>query len=147
MLNEIYIKIKSCLDNISLVRVVAASFLSRTNITLDELQDIKTAVSEAVTNCIEQGYENEESNYIDVEMKLAEVDQMVYYWVKIVDSGIGIEDVELATTPTYTNKPELEHAGMGFTIMETFMDEVQIDSTVGEGTAVTMTKKLKTIKA
>ena len=93
------------------------------------------------------GYENDESKYIDVEMKLAEVDQMVYYWVKIVDSGIGIEDVELATTPTYTNKPELEHAGMGFTIMETFMDEVQIDSTVGEGTAVTMTKKLKTIKA
>ena len=147
MLNETYIKIKACLDNISLVRVVAASFLSRTNITLDELQDIKTAVSEAVTNCIEHGYENDESKYIDVEMKLAEVDQMVYYWVKIVDSGIGIEDVELATTPTYTNKPELEHAGMGFTIMETFMDEVQIDSTVGEGTAVTMTKKLKTIKA
>ncbi len=147
MLNEIYIKIKSCLDNISLVRVVAASFLSRTNITLDELQDIKTAVSEAVTNCIEHGYENDESQYIDVEMKLAEVDQMVYYWVKIIDRGIGIEDVELATTPTYTNKPELEHAGMGFTIMETFMDEVQIDSTVGEGTAVTMTKKLKTIKA
>ena len=147
MLNEIYIKIKACLDNISLVRVVAASFLSRTNITLDELQDIKTAVSEAVTNCIEHGYENDESKYIDVEMKLAEVDQMVYYWVKIVDSGVGIEDVELATTPTYTNKPELEHAGMGFTIMETFMDEILIDSNKDEGTKITLTKKIKKKKS
>ncbi len=147
MLNETYIRIKAISQNLSLVRVCAASFLSNTNITLDELQDIKTAVSEAVTNCIEHGYENDESKHIDIEMKLAEVDQMVYYWVKIVDKGIGIEDIELATTPTYTNKPELEHAGMGFTIMETFMDEVQIDSNVGEGTTVTMTKKLKTIKS
>ena len=147
MLNETYIKIKAITQNLSLIRVTVASFLSNTNITLGELQDIKTAVSEAVTNCIEHGYENDESKYIDVEMKLAEVDQMVYYWVKIVDKGIGIEDIELATTPTYTNKPELEHAGMGFTIMETFMDEVQIDSAVGEGTTVTMTKKLKTIKS
>ena len=147
MLNETYIKIKATSQNISLVRVCVASFLSNTNITLDELQDIKTAVSEAVTNCIEHGYENDENQYIEVEMKLAEVDEMIYYWVKIIDHGIGIEDIELATTPTYTNKPELEHAGMGFTIMETFMDEVQIDSTVGKGTTVTMTKKLKTIKA
>ncbi len=147
MLNEVYIKIRACSENISLIRVGVASFLSRTNITLDELQDIKTAVSEAVTNCIEHAYENDNTKYIDVEMKLAEIDQMTYYYVKIIDQGIGIEDIELATTPTYTNKPELEHAGMGFTIMETFMDEVQIDSSVGEGTAVTMTKKLKTIKA
>ncbi len=147
MLNDVYIKIKARLENISLTRVCVASFLSNTNITLDELQDIKTAVSEAVTNCIEHAYENDESKYIDVEMKLAEIDQMTYYYVKIVDKGVGIEDIELATTPTYTNKPELEHAGMGFTIMETFMDEVQIDSTLGEGTTVIMTKKLKTIKA
>ncbi|MBR6689306.1 MAG: anti-sigma F factor [Clostridia bacterium] len=147
MLNETYIKIKAKVENISLIRVCVASFLSNTNITLDELQDIKTAVSEAVTNAIEHGYENDENKNVEVEMKLAEVDQMVYYWVKIVDKGVGIEDIELATTPTYTNKPELEHAGMGFTIMETFMDEVQIDSAVGEGTTVTMTKKLKTIKS
>ena len=147
MLNETYIRLKARTENISLIRVCVASFLSNTNITLDELQDIKTAVSEAVTNAIEHGYENNEEKYLEVEMKLAEIDNMVYYWVKIADKGIGIEDIELATTPTYTNKPELEHAGMGFTIMETFMDEIQIDSTVGEGTTVIMTKKLKTLKA
>ena len=72
---------------------------------------------------------------------------MTYFWVQVIDEGIGIKDIELATTPTYTSKPELEHAGMGFTIMETFMDEVVIDSKVGEGTSVIMTKKLKTIKS
>ncbi len=147
MLNELYIKIKAKMENISLIRVAAASFLSNTNITLDELQDIKTAVSEAVTNSVEHGYENDETKDIEVAMKLAEIDQMIYYWVNVIDKGVGIEDIELATTPTYTNKPELEHAGMGFTIMETFMDEVQIDSDVGEGTSITMTKKLKTIKS
>ena len=147
MLNEIYMKLKAKTENISLIRIAVASFLSSTNITLDELQDVKTAVSEAVTNSIEHGYENDETKDIEVIMKLAEIDQMVYYWVKVIDKGIGIEDIELATSPTYTNKPELEHAGMGFTIMETFMDEVIIDSVVGEGTSITMTKKLKTIKA
>ena len=147
MLNETYIKTKAIMGNISLIRVCTASFLSSTNITLDELQDVKTAVSEAVTNAIEHGYENDETKDIEVIMKLAEIDQMVYYWVKVIDKGIGIEDIELATTPTYTNKPELEHAGMGFTIMETFMDEVIIDSVQNEGTSITMTKKLKTIKA
>ncbi len=147
MLNEVELRIKSKSENLSLVRVTVASFLSNTNITLDELSDIKTAVSEAVTNSLEHGYNNEQDKEILIEMKLAEIDSMIYFSVKVADDGIGIEDIELATTPTYTNKPELEHAGMGFTIMETFMDEVLIDSTVGQGTAVTMTKKLKTIKA
>lgn len=147
MLNEVNIKIKGMLGNIALVRVVVASILAKTNITLDELSDIKTAVSEAVSNSIEHGYNMEEKGDVEVCIKLGEVDSMLYFWIKIVDKGIGIEDVALATTPTYTTKPELEHAGMGFTIMETFMDEVLIDSKLGEGTSVTMTKKLKTIKA
>ena len=147
MVNRASIKIESKLENVSLVRVVVASFLSKTNITLDELSDIKTAVSEAVTNSIEHGYNMENVGEVEVIIKLGELDSMTYFWVQIIDKGIGIEDIEIATMPTYTTKPELEHAGMGFTIMETFMDEVVIDSKVNEGTSVIMTKKLKTIKA
>ena len=147
MINKASIKIDSKLENVSLVRVMVASFLSRTNITLDELSDIKTAVSEAVTNSIEHGYNLENNGEVEVIIKLGSLDNMTYFWVQVIDTGIGIEDIALATTPTYTTKPELEHAGMGFTIMETFMDEVVIDSKSGEGTSVIMTKKLKTIKA
>ena len=147
MNNKANIKIESKLENVSLIRVMVASFLSRTNITLDELSDIKTAVSEAVTNSIEHGYNMEQNGEVEVTIKLGELDQMTYFWVQVIDQGIGIENIELATTPTYTTKPELEHAGMGFTIMETFMDEVVIDSKIDEGTSVIMTKKLKTMKA
>lgn len=147
MLNRASIKIESKLENVSMIRVMVASFLSRTNITLDELSDIKTAVSEAVTNSIEHGYNLENKGDVEVVIKLGELDDMTYFWVQVIDEGVGIESIELATTPTYTTKPELEHAGMGFTIMETFMDEVVIDSKVNEGTSVIMTKKLKTIKS
>ena len=147
MNNKANIKIESKLENVSLIRVMVASFLSKTNITLDELSDIKTAVSEAVTNSIEHGYNMEQNGEVEVTIKLGELDQMTYFWVQIIDQGVGIENIELATTPTYTTKPELEHAGMGFTIMETFMDEVVIDSKIDEGTSVIMTKKLKTMKA
>ena len=146
MQNKVRVCIDGRLENVSLVRVVIASFLSKTDITLDELSDIKTAVSEAVTNSVEHGYENELGE-VEVVAKLGELDSMTYFWVQVKDMGIGIEDIGLATTPAYTTKPELEHAGMGFTIMETFMDEVVIDSIVGQGTTVTMTKNLKTIKA
>lgn len=147
MLNKASMNIDAKLENVSLVRVVVASFLSKTNITLDELSDIKTAVSEAVTNSIEHGYNLEKTGEVQVIVKLGNLDDMTYFWVQVIDNGVGIGDIELATTPTYTTKPELEHAGMGFTIMETFMDEVIIDSKVNEGTSVIMTKKLKTIKA
>lgn len=147
MLNKASIKIESKLENVSLIRVMVASFLSRTNITLDELADIKTAVSEAVTNSIEHGYNLENNGEVEIIIKLGRLDDMTYFWVQVIDQGIGIENIELATTPTYTTKPELEHAGMGFTIMETFMDEVVIDSKTNEGTSVIMTKKLKTIKS
>ena len=147
MLNKASINIEAKLENVSMVRVMVASFLSRTNITLDELSDIKTAVSEAVTNSIEHGYNMENVGEVKVIIKLGMLDDMTYFWVQVIDEGVGIESIELATTPTYTTKPELEHAGMGFTIMETFMDEVVIDSKVNEGTSVIMTKKLKTIKS
>ncbi len=147
MLNKASIKIEAKLENVSMIRVMVASFLSRTNITLDELSDIKTAVSEAVSNSIEHGYNLENVGDVEVIIKLGNLDDMTYFWVQVIDEGVGIESIELATTPTFTTKPELEHAGMGFTIMETFMDEVVIDSKVNEGTSVIMTKKLKTIKS
>lgn len=146
MENKLKIIIDSKLENVKIVRVMIAAFLSDTNITIDELSDIKTAVSEAVTNSIEHGYELKTGD-IDIDAKLGTIDDMTYFWVKIEDYGIGIEDIELATTPAYTTKPELEHAGMGFTIMETFMDEIVIDSNVGKETSVVMTKKLRTMKS
>jgi len=145
MNNKIELKINGVLENVSVVRVAIAAFLSKQNITIDELSDIKTAVSEAVTNSIEHGYV-ESKGEVDVIAKIASLDNMVFLVVEVKDTGVGIEDVELATTPSYTSKPELEHAGMGFTIMETFMDEVVIDSEVGVGTNITMTKRLRTIK-
>lgn len=145
MNNKIEIKIDSKLENVSVVRVAIASFLSKQNITIDELSDIKTAVSEAVTNSIEHGYEMRDGQVLVV-AKIASIDNMVFLVVEVKDNGVGIENIELATTPAYTTKPELEHAGMGFTIMETFMDEVVIDSEVGKGTNITLTKRLKTIK-
>lgn len=145
MNNKIELKIKGVLENVSVVRVAIAAFLSKQNITIDELSDIKTAVSEAVTNSIEHGYVESEGD-VNIIAKIASLDNMVFLVVEVKDTGVGIEDVELATTPSYTSKPELEHAGMGFTIMETFMDEVVIDSEMGVGTNITMTKRLRTIK-
>ena len=140
------LKIQSKLKNVSIVRVVVASILSNLNVTIDELSDIKTAVSEAVTNAIEHGYSSD-TEIVEVTFKTVQIDGMAYINVKVKDTGIGIEDITLATTPSYTSKPELEHAGFGFTIMETFMDELVIDSSLGEGTTISMTKKIRSIKA
>lgn len=140
------LKIQSKLKNVSIVRVVVASILSNLNVTIDELSDIKTAVSEAVTNAIEHGYSTE-NEIVEITIKTVQIDGMSYINIKVKDEGIGIEDITLATTPSYTSKPELEHAGFGFTIMETFMDELVIDSSPGEGTLISMTKKIRSIKS
>lgn len=140
--NKIRIEIDNVLSNVAVIRVAITSFISSENISLDEIMEIKTAVSEAVTNSIEHAYKDEK-NSIVVTSKLFEMDNMKYISIIVEDNGKGIEDVELATTPGYTTKPELEHAGMGFTIMETFMDEIIIDSKLNCGTKVTMMKKLK----
>lgn len=145
MENKFEINIESKLENVAIVRVAVAAFLNHLNITIDELSDIKTAVSEAVTNSIEHGYEKT-SGSVYVECKLATLDKMSFVSITVRDYGCGIENVELATTPTYTSKPELEHAGMGFTIMETFMDDIVITSEVGKGTTIVLSKKLRTIK-
>ena len=145
--NFFEIIIKADLKNVAVVRVAVSAFLSNIEITLDDLMDIKTAVSEAVTNSIEHGYENILNDKSDVKVRAyinedIDNDENVIR-IEIEDLGIGIDDIELATTPAYTSKPELEHAGMGFTIMETFMDEVFIDSRLNEGTTITLTKVIK----
>lgn len=145
--NNMKIEIKALLENVAITRVAISSFLSTIDIALDDLMDIKTALSEAVTNAIEHAYSDEnEENCVTVRAYIYEEDVNVIK-LEIEDKGIGIEDISLATTPTYTSKPELEHAGMGFTIMETFMDEILIDSVKEIGTKITLTKKIRKRKS
>ncbi len=129
----------------SLARIKVASFVAQLDPTMDELTEIKTVVSEAVTNAIIHGYESDPKGiiYISVSMDLEE--QTVE--VSIKDKGIGIRDVEEARQPLYTTKPELERSGMGFTIMENFMDEIMIESSRGEGTTIRLMKNLSKSKA
>ena len=146
MNNKMRIEIDNILSNVSIIRVAITSFISNENISLDEIMEIKTAVSEAVTNSIEHAYSNE-VNIVSVTANIFEMDNMKYLCIKVEDTGKGIEDVELATTPGYTTKPELEHAGMGFTIMESFMDKLSVRSTPNKGTRVTMRKKINSRQA
>lgn len=124
--------------NEAFARIAVAAFVSQIDPTIEELADIKTAVSEAVTNSIIHGYEEKEGIiYITCTLKNREVT------IEVKDNGIGIENIEIAKEPLYTSKPELERSGMGFTIMESFMDEVKIESIIGMGTKVTMKKTIK----
>ncbi|NLM12411.1 MAG: anti-sigma F factor [Epulopiscium sp.] len=127
-------------QNEAFARVAVAAFVSQLDPTLEEISDIKTAVSEAVTNAVIHGYENQEG-IITVSCTICGnvVD------ITIADEGIGIEDIEQAREPLYTSKPELERSGMGFTMMETFMDEVEVESEKGKGTIVRMRKKLRSL--
>ena len=144
-MNKIKIEIKPLLDNVSIVRVAISSFISTLDITIDELMDIKTAISEAVTNAIEHGYkEYDEKNIVNIKAYINDENVLS---IEVEDFGIGIDDIELALTPTYTSKPELEHAGLGFTIMENFMDEVIVDSKIECGTKISMKKELKSHKS
>ncbi len=124
--------------NESFARVAVASFVSQLDPTIEELSDIKTAVSEAVTNAIVHGYENEIGIItIHVHIKNKEVT------IQIKDRGRGIEDVAKARETLYTTKPDMERSGMGFTIMESFMDKLTVRSKVGKGTTITMKKNIK----
>ena len=146
--NSVKIQIKALLENVPIVRVAISSFVSNYNVTVDELVEIKTAVSEAVTNSIEHWYENidKSDKYVVINASIIESEENILK-IEIEDTGIGIDDIELATTPAYTSKPELEHAGLRFTIMQTFMDEMIIDSSKDYGTKITLTKKLKKKKS
>ncbi len=122
--------------NESFARITVAAFISQLNPTMDELADIKTVISEAVTNCIIHGYENREDGIVSIVAEIEGESVMI----EISDRGRGIENLELARQPMYTSKPELERSGMGFTIMENFMDECTVTSTPHEGTKVVLRK-------
>ncbi len=125
-------------ENEGLARVITAAFISRLDPTLEEMDDVKTAVSEAVTNAIIHGYAYGEG-IIHLDCRI-ENDQLV---LQISDAGIGIDDVNRAMEPLYTSKPEEERSGMGFTMMQTFMDSLIVESAPGKGTQVTMTKSFR----
>jgi len=134
-INEIKLEFTSKSSNEALARVVAAAFVSQLDPTIEELADVKTAVSEAVTNAIIHGYENR-PGIIKMECRL--FDKSVE--IEISDEGMGIEDVERARQPLYTSRPEMERSGMGFTVMESFMDSLEIKSEPGNGTTIIMQK-------
>ena len=136
--NEMKLEFLSKSSNEAFARITVAAFVSVLDPTIEELADIKTAVSEAVTNCIIHGYEDAEGI---VKIKARIIKNTVE--IEISDTGKGIENVELARKPLSTTKANLERSGMGFTIMESFMDEVEIDSVLGLGTKVIMRKKIK----
>ena len=136
--NEMKLEFISKSSNEAFARVVVAAFAAQLDPTIEELADIKTAVSEAVTNSIIHGYEDKQG-IIKIVCKLKENEIII----EISDTGKGIEDIEAAKEPLYTTKPNLERSGMGFTIMESFMDSMEIESIIGLGTKVTMSKKIK----
>ena len=136
--NEMKIEFLSKSNNEAFARISVAAFVAQLDPTLEEIADIKTAVSEAVTNAIIHGYE-QQSGIVKLVCKIREKEVLI----EISDTGKGIENVEIAKQPLYTTKANLERSGMGFTIMESFMDEVNIESVVGLGTKITMKKLIK----
>lgn len=136
-MNYMKMEIPARSENESFVRVVVAAFAARLDPTLEELNEVKTAVSEAVTNCIIHAYDNEEG--IIMITVLLDGNKLS---LEIEDYGKGIMDIDQAREPLYTEKPELERAGMGFSIMENFMDELFVESVPGKGTRVTMIRTL-----
>ncbi len=138
--NYMILEIPSKSQNEAFARVATAAFASQLDPTIEEIADIKTAVSEAVTNSIIHGYENSEG-IITIKCN---IDQSGVE-IEIADEGKGIDDVERARQPLYTSKPELERSGMGFTVMETFMDEVEVYSEKNKGTVVIMRKKFASL--
>ena len=135
--NEMRLEFDSRSCNEGFARVAVASFLTQLNPTLEEVADLKTAVSEAVTNCIIHGYQGEVHK---IRMKCVRKERTIY--LDIEDDGIGIADVEKAMEPLYTTRADQDRSGMGFTFMEAFMDEVKVTSQVGKGTCVHMSKKI-----
>ncbi len=140
ILNRINVKFLSNSSNEALSRIIITGFLMPYDPTVEEIADIKTSVSEAVTNCIVHAYKNRENGIIELCATYTDSSKLK---VTIKDSGCGIEDVELAKQPLYTTDRENERSGMGFAIMESFSDKLTVKSVVGKGTKVTIIKKLK----
>ncbi|MDD4564323.1 MAG: anti-sigma F factor [Eubacteriales bacterium] len=137
--NQMKLEFSSRSENEGFARVAVAAFIAPLDPTVEELTEIKTAVSEAVSNAIIHAYRENESGMVTVECVI-ERDRRVV--VTVIDNGVGIENVELAREPLYTSKPDDERSGMGFTVMDSFMDKLEVESTPGIGTRVKMIKNL-----
>lgn len=137
MTNEMKLEFDSRSANEAFARVTVASFMTQLNPTLEEVSDVKTAVSEAVTNAIIHGYENH-VNKIQI---VAGIEGKTLR-LEVSDRGVGIPDIKKAMEPLFTTKPELERSGMGFAFMEAFMDELTVESEPGKGTTVRMRKDI-----
>ena len=137
MRNEMEIVFDAVSENEGFARVAVAAFITCLNPTVEELSDIKTAVSEAVTNCIIHGYEDY-AGKITLRCRL----EGAILHIEITDTGKGIDNIEQAMEPLFTTKPELERSGMGFAFMEAFMDDLEVESKPGQGTSVRMMKKI-----
>lgn len=135
--NEMQLIFDSRSSNESFARVTVAAFMTSLNPTVEEVSDVKTAVSEAVTNAIIHGYENEIHN---IYIRCRTEEKTLY--LEIEDKGKGIPDVKRAMEPLFTTKPELDRSGMGFSFMEAFMDHLEVDSEPGKGTIVKMEKTI-----
>lgn len=136
--NEMKLEFVSKSNNEAFARISVAAFAAQLDPTIEELADIKTAVSEAVTNSIIHGYEDREG-IIKIVCRIFGNSLTI----EVSDTGKGIENIEMAKMPLYTSKPNLERSGMGFTIMENFMDDMNVESILGLGTKITMKKIIK----
>lgn len=136
--NEIKLEVKSKSSNEAFVRVAIAAFASQLDPTIEQVADIKTAVSEAITNCIIHAYDNSDG-IIKINAYLSKT----AIEIEIIDYGKGIENVDIARQTLYTSKPNSDRSGMGFTIMESFMDELKVESIVNMGTKIHMKKVIK----
>jgi len=141
--NHMKLSFASRSENEAFARVSVAAFVSQLDPTLEQLDEIKTVVSEAVTNAIIHGYDGRTDGIVTVETEI-DGDTLT---LSIADQGKGIEDLELARQPLYTSRPELERSGMGFTIMENFMDEFDVVSSESGGTSLRMKKRIESKKA
>ncbi|WP_338470153.1 anti-sigma F factor [Niallia sp. XMNu-256] len=142
MKNEMKLQFSALSQNESFARVTVAAFISQLDPTMDELTEIKTVVSEAVTNAIIHGYNSDPTGIVYISVSL----DHGFVELSIKDKGVGIQDIEEARQPLFTTKPELERSGMGFTIMENFMDDIEVQSQPGKGTEIRLRKQLQKSK-
>ena len=140
--NKVCLELESKSQNEGFARVAIAAFTAQLDPTLEEIADVKTAVSEAVTNSIIHGYLNKKDEIIRIEA-IIEGNELT---ITIKDNGVGIKNIDEAREPLYTSRPDLERSGMGFTVMETFMDSLQVESEEGIGTKIIMKKKFNSVR-
>lgn len=149
MQNNMSLTLSSRSSNEGFARVAVAAFIAQLDPTLEEISDVKTAVSEAVTNAIIHGYNEDENTSININVSIEDGFKDTHgndsykVEISIIDNGCGIENISLAREPLYTSRPDLERSGMGFSVMESFMDELFVESSKNKGTHIKMVKYIK----